>query len=71
MYLNRRLQNYEVLKVEDNLVIVSIGISWGGMNRKVVVHSAYNRPPISHTTTRIPDQLEKAMQAGEAYRDSE
>ena len=55
MYLNRRLQNYEVLKVEDNLVIVSIGISWGGMNRKVVVHSAYNRPPISHTTTRILD----------------
>lgn len=71
IYLNRRLQNCEVLKVEDSLVTVSVEVKWREAIRKIIIHSAYNRPPGSYTTTHVPEQLQAILQAVEEYRDED
>jgi hypothetical protein len=71
VYLNRSLKDCEVLRVEDDLITVSVEVLWGGAKRQVIVHSAYSKPPESHSTTQVPEQLETALQAVEHWRDSE
>jgi hypothetical protein len=71
IYLNRNLQECEVLKVDNDIVSISITTLWGGARRQVIVHSAYSKPPESHSTRHIPEQLGMIIQTVEHWRDQE
>lgn len=68
VYLNRQIrdEDFEVLKVEPDLITIQLYLAAAdreGGREKVLLHTAYNPPPESHTVREPSQQLQNIVKA--------